>query len=138
MDMGGDSDPYVAIAISNPPGFLRSRTCINTSSPRWDQILFLRINLVPQIMRIEVWDDDFGEKQDDFIGSGAIHLSEFVAQTKAFFAAGGRDGEHPEPVVTVPISRNGHKQGCITARLKIMPLPCREPVEDGSVGSKMR
>lgn len=36
------------------PGFVRSKTCENTSTPHFNQVLLLRLNLAPQTLRMEV------------------------------------------------------------------------------------
>ena len=129
-DMIGHSDPYCAFCISNPPGFVRSSTCKDTDKPQWNQILLLRINLAPQLLRIELWDDDFGESEDDFIGKGSVNLSGLVASTKKYLLNGGReDGpvnpDYPRSNVEVEMKCKQNAQGTVKLSLKILKIPDR-------------
>jgi len=133
-DMVGNSDPYCALCVHNPPGSVRSKTIKNSKSPCWDQILLLRINLAPQLLLIELWDDDFGKSQDDFIGKGAVNLSGLVASTKAYFSKKVNDenGEHvdknchhPESCIEVEMKSRKHVHGVVTLELKILRIPDR-------------
>lgn len=133
LDMVGNSDPYCAFCISNPPGFVRSRTCKNTDNPQWNQILLLRINLAPQLLRVELWDDDFGKSEDDFIGKGSINLSCLVSSTKSYFENGGceDDGsgednnEYPTLQQNIEVKAKKKSQGVIMMSLKILKIPDR-------------
>lgn len=128
MDVMKDSDPYCALCISNPPGFVRSFTCRSTDRPKWDQILFLRMHLAPQILRIEVWDDDFGDTEDDFIGQGSVNLCDLVSKTKAFLsnAEGQYDADHPDyPTFSTKTAVKSKKlvTGTIALDLQILKIP---------------
>ena len=121
-DLGSESDPYVTIAVRNPPGAVRSRTCSDTTSPQWNQILLLRLHLVPQTMHIILWDDDFGTTEDDMIGQSVVNIGDLVASSKAFFANDGV-AQHPESFVSVAVRQRNDKDATITVRLKILKLP---------------
>ena len=127
MDVKSYSDPYCALCISNPPGFVRSFTCRNTDKPRWDQILLLRLNLAPQHLRIEIWDDDFGATEDDFIGEGSVNLSYIVSSTRDHLSRGQRyDPDHPDypmSAVKIPVRAKKVVQGYISMELKILKIP---------------
>jgi hypothetical protein len=126
LDVVGNSDPYCAFCLSNPPGFVRSRTCDDTSEPEWNQTLLLRINLAPQLLRVEIWDDDFGESDDDFIGKGAINLNELVSNTKTHLSSGEYDPEdraYPQSQVELEIMSKRKLMGIITIGLKILRIP---------------
>ena len=131
MDMVGSSDPYCAFCTSNPPGFVRSRTCKNTDKPKWNQILLLRINLAPQLLRVELWDDDFHESEDDFIGKGSINLSGLVSSTRSYFENGGREDNesgddnnvYPQLQQNVVMKAKKHSKGVIAVCLKILKIP---------------
>ena len=127
MDVSSHSDPYCALCISNPPGFVRSFTCRNTDQPRWDQILLLRANLAPQHLRIEVWDDDFGVSEDDFIAEGSVNLSGIVSSTRDHLSRGHRyDPDHPDypmSAVQIPVRAKKVVRGHISMELKILKIP---------------
>ena len=129
MDVMKESDPYCALCVSNPPGFVRSFTCKNTDQPKWDQILFLRMHLAPQILRIEVWDDDFGETDDDFVGQGSVNLGDLVSRTRTYLSnsAGTYDAdpEYPRYAIQAPVKNKKHVTGTISLELQVIKVPMR-------------
>lgn len=128
LDLFQESDPYCACCISNPPGFVRSKTIEKASAPQWNQILMLRINLVPQYLRVEVWDDDFGKTKDDFIGAGTVNLSPLVADTKqrletlALDSNNAEDPELPETELWLEIQAGGRFTGKVMLKVKIRKM----------------
>ena len=130
LDVVGNSDPYCAFCLSNPPGFVRSKTIEDCREPEWNQILLMRINLAPQFLRVEIWDDDFGVSDDDFIGKGAINLKDLVSSTKRYHLDSGA-GEKPDhddrnyPQLTVDLAMKAERKtmGIVTLGLKILRIP---------------
>ena len=129
LDVLGNSDPYCSFFLSNPPGFVRSKTIEDSREPEWNQILLMRINLAPQLLRVEIWDDDFGVSDDDFIGKGAITLKDLVSSTMCYLDSGaGEKPDHDDPnyprsTVDLEMTAKRKTTGIVTLGLKILRIP---------------
>ena len=132
MDVVKQSDAYVTFRFNNPPGFLRSRTVKRSAAPTWNQILLHRINLAPQVMQLELWDEHFGEAEDHFIGAASVNLKHIILNTKAYLDAGGIDDDldkndkyprlHQD--VEMKLQKHNNKiQGIVTIVLRILRIP---------------
>jgi len=132
MDVVKQSDAYVTFRFNNPPGFLRSRTVKRSAAPTWNQILLHRINLAPQVMQLELWDEHFGEADDHFIGAASVNLKPIILNTKAYLDAGGIDDDldkndkyprlHQD--VEMKLQKHNNKiQGIVTIVLRILRIP---------------
>jgi Ca2+-dependent lipid-binding protein len=144
MDVVKQSDPYVTFRFNNPPGFLRSRTVKRSAAPTWNQILLHRLNLAPQVMQLELWDEQAEHStlsvppkhstlsvppKQHFIGAASVNLKPIILNTKAYLDAGGIDDDldkyprlHQD--VEMKLQKHNNKiQGIVTIELRILRIP---------------
>ena len=94
------SDPYVILTLGDQN--TRTTTIEQDLNPKWNDMINLNVQRMDQIMRIEIWDEDFG-RPDDPIGQMAFTLNEhFTDSVLAGVTSGGSATVEVEMAVENP------------------------------------
>lgn len=93
MDSGGTSDPYAKVSFGGND--LVSKTVQKDINPTWDFEAKFKVVSAMQVVRLSVWDSDFG-KYDDFMGECILPMLDEVYKKTLQITLPLRNAKHGE------------------------------------------
>ncbi|KAF9911494.1 hypothetical protein EC991_003296 [Linnemannia zychae] len=79
VEIGSDSDPYVLISGDKGSSRGRTKTIENTLNPQWNEILYVPVNSVKQILEFEAFDFQKRTK-DRTLGKTSFKVNEVIEE----------------------------------------------------------